>query len=734
MSGRARLALAALLLPYIMLAGGYALTNPLYESTDELRHFRYVRHIAVYHSLPVQRTGAPRAQSHHPPLYYLLGALVCGWVPVAEDVYYAPAKNPFWAYRYWEVGVDNKVQYLHSDDEDFPFHGITLAVYLVRWMTILIGAGVVWLTYLIGREVFPERPVLALGGAALVAFNPQFLYLSGAVNNDIPAALCGAAVLLVCVRLARNGPSLPTDATLGVLLGLALLTKFNLLGLLGVVGLAYAMAARRFRRWRSCLRGGIIVLGLAALISGGWFLRNWQLYGDPTGLNKVSELWSGRSVADNWWAIQQGLPYLWSSLWGRFGYGQVPLPQPVYRGLLVACVLGMAGYLIPRRGALSREVLVLLVGTVLIFAAVVFYYMLIQPAGAMGRFLFPAFPAFATLLFLGLTRCLPRRGRCRHIWLVSLIVVAGMAVLAVYALVGVLAPAFTPPRPLRAAEIEAVPHPTDVQFGDVARVVGYDVRPTAVEPGGVVNVTVYWQTLARTEQPYAVFVHLLSEVGTMVAQRDTYPGLGRYPTTRWKPGVVFADTYRVPIPKTAYAPDEGIVQVGLYLPGGARLVTPEGDDALRLATVTIRPRPGELPNPLDVNFGNQAMLVGYALDRRVVRPGQTIRLALYWRALAPMTRDYSVIAHVLGVENQVWADSSGWPVGGSEPTSRWKPGQVVEDVRDLTVGLTTPPSFYDLEVALYDEESGERLPVVAEDGHWLDDRVLLGKIRVVEDD
>jgi hypothetical protein len=730
-----RVALAVLLAVYLALALGYSLADPLYESTDELRHFRYVRHLIVYRSLPEQRLDAPRAQSHHPPLYYALAALASWWVPVAQEVYYTPDENPFWGYRYWEVGDDNKNQYLHGDDERFPFRGVALAVYLVRWMTVLIGAGVVWLTYRIGREVSPGRPALALGGAALVAFNPQFLYLSGAVNNDIPAALCGAAVLWVCVRMVRAGPSLRADVTLGILFGAGLLTKFNLLALLAPIELAYLVAAWRARDWRVLIRGTLAVLGLGGLTSGWWFWRNQVLYGDPTGLSKLGELWAGRPAAGNWWVIRQSLPYLWSSLWGRFGYGQVPLPQPIYQGLLVLCLAVLLGWLLPRRHSPPLAALAPLGATALAFAAVVLYYMLIQPAGAMGRFFFPALPAFANLLFLGLSRFFPRR----LVRAAGLAVPAGLAAVAVYALVGVLAPAFARPRPLTASRIEAAPNPADVEFGPpagsargLARLLGYQVTPAAIEPGGVVEVTLYWQALARADQDYAVFVHLLSEVGTMVAQRDTYPGLGRYPTTAWEPGVAFADTVRLHVPETAYAPDAGYVQVGLYLPGGPRLTTPDGRDALRLGTVEVRSRAGEFPNPLDVNFGDRAALVGYTLDRRAVRPGETIRLTLYWRALAPMETDYSVFAHVLGVENQVWANSDSHPAGGAAPTSQWRPGQIVEDVHELTVGLTTPPDFYDIEVGLHAPD-GDRLPVIAEDGRWLGKRVLLGKIRVVSD-
>jgi 4-amino-4-deoxy-L-arabinose transferase-like glycosyltransferase len=726
--------LLIVLLAYLALAVAYSLASPIYEPTDEVRHFRYVRHILVYRELPVQSADGPRAQSHHPPLYYVLGALASWWVDVEQDVYYTPPTNPHWDNRHWEVSDDNKNQYLHGADEAFPFHGVTLAVYVVRWMTVLIGAGVVCITYFIGREISPAQPAVAAGAAALVAFTPQFIYLSGAINNDIAAALAGAAVLWACVRLVRRGPSWRADVMMGVLYGLALLTKFNLLVLLALIELAYVLAVWRSRSdersqtrpWRVFLRGNLIVLGLTALIAGWWFVRNQVLYGDPAGLSVLNDLWAGRPFFEGLWAIPQSLPYLWSSLWGRFGYGQLPMPEAVYQGLFWFCASALAGLFVIRRRDGSLSILVLLASSVLIFTAWVLYYIAIQPAGPMGRFLFPCLPAFALLVVWGLSQFLPSRWG----WLSGAVVTVGMAALAVYALVGVLAPAFGRPRPLAVAEIEAIPNRVDVDLGGIARLLGYEVTPTSAMPGEVVEVTLYWEPLARTEWNYAVFVHLLSDVGTMVAQRDTYPGLGRYLTTAWEPGVAFADTYRIHIPETAYAPDAGYIQVGLYLPDGPRLTAPDGRDALRLVTVEILPHASEFPNPLDANFDGKAALIGYTLDRRVARPGETIRLTLYWRALAPMEKSYGVFAHVLGDQDQVWAWNDGWPVEGLAPTFTWQPGQIIEDVRDLPLGETTPPGFYDIEVGLHGDG---RLPVVAPDGRWLGNRVLLSKIRVVEE-
>ena len=70
MSKYARGAFAVLLGLYLALAVSYSLADPVYESTDELRHFRYVRHLIVYRELPVQREGAPLDQqelSEGPP-------------------------------------------------------------------------------------------------------------------------------------------------------------------------------------------------------------------------------------------------------------------------------------------------------------------------------------------------------------------------------------------------------------------------------------------------------------------------------------------------------------------------------------------------------------------------------------------------------------------------------------------------------------------------------------------
>jgi hypothetical protein len=412
----------------------------------------------------------------------------------------------------------------------------------------------------------------------------------------------------------------------------------------------------------------------------------------------------------------------------------VPLPRIIYRGLLVFCATALAGYLVPRRREASSPArLAPLITLTVVFVVIVTYYMLIQPAGAMGRFLFPALPAFGILVVGGLSRFFPVSSTPHLQGTAMGGMTLLMASLAVYALVGVLVPAFASPRALSEAEVESIPNSTDVQFESVARLLGYQVSPKAVEPGDTMEVTLYWQALARTAEDYAVFVHVMSDTGALIAQRDTYPGLGRYPTTTWDPGTVFADTYRVQIPDTAYAPDRGYVHVGLYRPHGRRLLVGEGRDVVRLTRIMVDPRPGEVPNPVEINFENRILLRGYELDPRVAELGETVRLTLYWEPLTSIEEDYNVFAHVLGEENQIWANSDSPLTDDGVRTSHWRAGVLVKEVRDLNLSEGTPPDFYDIELGLRAPGDG-RLKILAEDGRKLGSRTLLTTLRVVRND
>jgi len=145
--------------------------------------------------------------------------------------------------------------------------------------------------------------------------------------------------------------------------------------------------------------------------------------------------------------------------------------------------------------------------------------------------------------------------------------------------------------------------------------------------------------------------------------------------------------------------------------------------------VRAEPKDG-IANPLSFNFDDKMALVGYDMDRTALRPGETLQLTLYWQCLAPMGKNYTVFAHVLGEHDAIWAQKDSWPQDGAAPTSTWQVGQFIVDRYDLVVKPETPAGVFEVEVGVYLGETGERLSLLGAGGHAEGNRVLLNRVRV----
>lgn len=140
-----------------------------------------------------------------------------------------------------------------------------------------------------------------------------------------------------------------------------------------------------------------------------------------------------------------------------------------------------------------------------------------------------------------------------------------------------------------------------------------------------------------------------------------------------------------------------------------------------------------IQHPLRLDLGDQVRLLGYALNSERLAPGETLLLTLYWQALVPMDKRYTVFTHLLDKNSQIQAQVDSEPQGGGLPTDRWTVGQVVQDNYALTVSTRAVPGPHLLETGLYLLATGERLPVRDPDsGAFLGDRVVLSTIEVVE--
>jgi len=278
----------------------------------------------------------------------------------------------------------------------------------------------------------------------------------------------------------------------------------------------------------------------------------------------------------------------------------------------------------------------------------------------------------------------------------------------------------------------------NVGFGDSLALLGDSVeRPagtgSVLAPGQTITVTLLWQAQQPVSADYTVFVHLLDRAGGRWAQHDAQPLSNLYPTSRWAAGEMVRDRHPLSLPSDL-PPGRYFLRIGLYRPAtGERLPVSTGGDSFLLATLLVgqaEVRPEEIRQPVHASLGAQAELVGYALSPAAVRPGETLRVTLFWQARQWIAQDYTVFVHLVDSQGQRWAQHDGPPQDGALPTSAWNPGELLRDEHLLTVDTQAPPGDYRLAIGLYDPATLQRLPVVDAQGQAAGDAVLLGPLTV----
>jgi len=137
----------------------------------------------------------------------------------------------------------------------------------------------------------------------------------------------------------------------------------------------------------------------------------------------------------------------------------------------------------------------------------------------------------------------------------------------------------------------------------------------------------------------------------------------------------------------------------------------------------------------EANWDNKVQLLGYDLGNVTYKPGDTVRLTLYYEGLGKMNTDYTVFTHLLGPYNPasggpLWAQDDSEPCKRSYPTSAWDAGEIVVDRFALSIPAKAPPGEYKLEMGFYNWRTLERLPILDAAGQVADDYVILTQLRI----
>ena len=274
-------------------------------------------------------------------------------------------------------------------------------------------------------------------------------------------------------------------------------------------------------------------------------------------------------------------------------------------------------------------------------------------------------------------------------------------------------PASRPPDP----DGLAIPIRTQAAFGTELALLGYGVEPQPihVESGG--RLSVWWRAVRAPSQPYQLQVEVTRSNGQVFARSQQ--ALSLAPANTWLAGQIVVERYDLAFDPAAAS---GSYQLRLALagPDGALIGRPI---VVGRIAVEARARTYRLPamgRPLDARLGQDIALRGYTLDRPAAAGG-TLRLRLYWQALARGTGGYKVFVHLVDEAGNIAAQQDGFPAGGAAPTESWLVKEVIEDTHALTVPAS---GHYRLLVGMYDPANGQRLAATDQAGQPLTDSAI----------
>ncbi len=180
--------------------------------------------------------------------------------------------------------------------------GFTTPEHAVQFLSVLCVLGIVVLSGLIARELFPARPWIWVATLAVAAITPVLVRAGVLYHPEPLATLLATAGLFVVVRaLARGDLGWKTGLTAGVLLALANLTRTWALATVGAVILGLSLRAA-IRKDRQALVAAGVVVGVVAALTGPWFAYKAVEHGNPLAYSRPNpEQWRERGRPAAFW-------------------------------------------------------------------------------------------------------------------------------------------------------------------------------------------------------------------------------------------------------------------------------------------------------------------------------------------------------------------------------------------------------------------------------------------------
>jgi len=598
--------LTLLLLFYVLTAIVYTLILPLGEAADEAEHFALIRFIAEEHRPPLtlKEQHSISAKGDASPIYHGLVALLTQHVDVSE---LSELPDPRHQLRR-AIPYDRlpfKGLY-HTEDELFPFRGIVLAWHLARLVSIPLGVTTIIAIYMIVLAITPQRPYFALAAAGFAAFVPRFVINNAIVSDDNLVIPLIAFSIYYLVRIAQGDEQRRTFVFLGILMGLAAISKYHSLLLLPETTIMLVILIwKNGWGWRLGLRRWGLTMLAFLLTAGGWFAFLIIQFNQIADLGWFRGLIAPlgdpiiTSSADRFLNAQSGnlayepelgwLEWAWllfRTFWFRYGRGDV-IDSPAVNGILglvaLLAIVGLASLGLRNRRYFTRQIrkietwrldIILLVLHFFIYFSIVVirYVTLPTRETAQGRHLYPALMTIAFFFILGLSQAPQLFAWLSHRTLWTRFEKRSLPAFDKFMAFGVsgifigfagltlplfIVPTYYPYLPIRRIDpTEAsIQHRFSASLAEGIEFTGYTVASPNIKAAEAIPVTLYWQARTAQIRDYLVQLCLYGASDQPVTCRLGHPADGRYPMRTWETGYLIRDAIYLPTPYCLPADD-----------------------------------------------------------------------------------------------------------------------------------------------------------------------------------
>ncbi len=695
---------------FVTIALLYLNATPSFESPDESAHFLYTHTWIETGELPVMKSYQEMWQSgqlagHHPPLYYALLSLILR-LTERNDLTDYFINNPFASIG--TVTLNNQNVFLHM----MTHTGDTgIAITLGRLVSITLGVATLWFLYG-SAYLITTDPTFSACVMLLTSSIPTFIFISAAINNDNLATALFSAGILWLVRVVQQRTLTTSSAVLiGVILGGLALTKLNTIMMFGLVGgtLFIGLLFKRFTL-RSVVMTLLLAGGISMALAGWWYVRNWQLYGDPLALAATQRIWGRGQPPTEWSAILFEAKGVWESFWLVLGWFNIRGNDWFYSYVAVVVGFGGLGVLVQTyRDRLFRQY-VALFGAIILLLVIGLAITTRQINVSQGRILFPGLAAVTILLVSGWRTLLGRR----WYWLPIIPFFAiSVATPFIY-----IEPAFRFPQPVMSLPENATPV---IARADGLELLGYRFTPR-ISQQGPITVDLYIRG-ANPANP-TLFIKLIDPVTQVpIGGVDLYPGMTY--TNQFDPMTIYQVSATF-IVDDARITDYFSRRLNLIFgwryydvdhPENANLLVWQDANGTPLTTlmlpgpVYIQPDyvPPEAKISTTIRFGNAIQLTGYS-----VTPIQhELHIATNWLSTNRPDQDWVISIGLLNGQNELVAQADGDPA--YFPTRYWETGLAHRDERTIVLPDELPAGSYRLYITLYNRESNANLPVFGAD-------------------